>query len=265
MTKAQRENTYTFASKYKRNREKYWRPKIYRELLDMIKAAGNQPSPEVMLQMLPVSIPRLGIASVLRKVYIDAGRVMGGYAYQGLKQRAKEKQKARLMPMEQNQELVNDIIAYYDKYLLEKAVLPITDTMRDWIRVQVTDGVRQGYSVSTIVRMMLQHPFPKNRANVIARTEVQSATNFGAVEGAKKTGIPYRKVWISILSDRTRRIPRDQFDHLTMDGVTVGQDEAFAIPMKTGGVEMLMQPGDKSGSAANVIQCRCTVGFEPID
>lgn len=265
MTKSQRENTYTFASKYKRNREKYWRPKIYQELLDMIKAAGNYPSPEIMLQMLNVSIPKLGIASVLRKVYIDAGRVMGGYAYQGLKQRAKEKQKARLMPMEQNQELVNDIIAYYDKYLLEKAVLPITDTMREWIRVQVMDGVRQGYSVSTIVRMMLQHPFPKNRANVIARTEVQSATNFGAVEGAKKTGIPYRKVWISSLSDRTRRIPRDQFDHLTMDGVTVGQDEAFAIPMKTGGVEMLLQPGDKAGSAANVIQCRCTVGFEPID
>ena len=265
MTKSQRENIYSFAAKFRRNREKYWRPKIYQELLDMIKAAGNQPSPEVMLQMLPVSIPKLGIASVLRKVYVDAGRVMGGYAYQALKQKSKERQKARLMPMGQNEELINDIIAYYDKYLLEKAVLPITDTMRDWIRVQVMDGIRRGYSVSTIVRMMLQHPFPKNRANVIARTETLSAANFGAVQGAKKTGIPFRKVWISSASDRTRRIPRDQFDHLTMDGVEVGEDEAFAIPMKTGGVEMLLQPGDKSGSAANVIQCRCAVGFEPID
>lgn len=265
MTKADRENTYSFAAKFRRSREKYWKPKIYAELLDMIRAAGNQPSPELILSMLPVSIPKFGIASVLRRMYIDAGRVMGGYAYQGLKNKAKERSKARLMPMGQNEELINDIIAYYDRYLLEKAVLPITDTMRDWIRVQVMAGIREGWSVSTIVRGMLQHDFPKNRANVIARTETLSATNFGAVQGAKKTGIPFKKVWISSVSDRTRRIPRDQFDHLSMNGVEVGEDQPFEIPMKTGGTQLLMQPGDKSGSAANVIQCRCTVGFDPID
>mgnify|MGYP001804312122 CR=1 FL=1 len=43
-----------------------------------------------------------------------------------------------------------------------------------------------------------------------------------------------------------------------MDGVRVGKDEDFDVQG-----EKLAYPGDPKGSAANVINCRCTVAVVP--
>jgi len=96
----------------------------------------------------------------------------------------------------------------------------------------------------------------KARAVRIARTELISASNKGAIEGARSTGIPMQKEWISTRDTSTRQ---DGFDHVTPDGQLVDLNVDFLISEET-----LEHPGDPSGSPGNVINCRCTVGFKPL-
>lgn len=102
-------------------------------------------------------------------------------------------------------------------------------------------------------------------ASRIARTETAAASNLGSLAGAKKFGEPMLKVWLSTRDPRTRRRSNSGWEHYGKypsgpDGEAVGLDEKFT---KTG--EKLDYPGDYSGSAGNVIHCRCTQYYEPIE
>jgi hypothetical protein len=70
------------------------------------------------------------------------------------------------------------------------------------------------------------------------------------------------KEWIAAKDARTRRIPPDQFDHYHMDGKKVEMDEYFEVKSKKGFNEAMLHPCDPSGSAGDVCNCRCTIGFE---
>jgi uncharacterized protein with gpF-like domain len=89
------------------------------------------------------------------------------------------------------------------------------------------------------------------RAVTVARTETVGALNagrtdaFGAV--AEELGGPFEQMWLATLDNRTRE------DHREADGQTVGLGEPFIV-----GGEPLAFPGDPSGSAANIINCRCS-------
>jgi uncharacterized protein with gpF-like domain len=92
------------------------------------------------------------------------------------------------------------------------------------------------------------------RANIIARTETHTAANYGAQQAAELTGLNMKREWVSAQDDRTR--DTSEADHVDADGQTVGMKEPFTVSG-----EKLMFPGDPSGSAANVINCRCAVVF----
>jgi hypothetical protein len=101
------------------------------------------------------------------------------------------------------------------------------------------------------------------RAARIARTEVTQASNLGSLTGAKEAGVPMQKVWLSTRDSRTRRGRSSKFDHFGSwptgpDGEKREMDESFT---KTG--ESLAYPGDYAGSPGNVINCRCTMFYEP--
>jgi hypothetical protein len=94
------------------------------------------------------------------------------------------------------------------------------------------------------------------QAERIARTEILSASNFGSVEGAKSTGLPLMKQWISVLGDSTRN------GHSSAHGTVVdlydenGGDGVFEV-----GGEFLRFAGDPNGRPDNIINCRCTQVF----
>lgn len=94
------------------------------------------------------------------------------------------------------------------------------------------------------------------QAERIARTEILSASNFGSVEGAKSTGLPLMKQWISVLGDSTRN------GHSSAHGTVVdlydenGDDGVFEV-----GGEFLRFAGDPNGRPDNIINCRCTQVF----
>ncbi len=85
----------------------------------------------------------------------------------------------------------------------------------------------------------------------IARTEahrVREKGTLNAYEEAKEMGLQIVKVWSSAKDDRTREA------HIEANGQEVEIDEPFIVDG-----EELMFPGDPSGSAENVINCRCSM------
>lgn len=145
-------------------------------------------------------------------------------------------------------------------------VSDITKTTKDKLLAIVSKGIEDGLSVDEIVKLILsdeQLAYATFRATRIVRTEVMRASNIGAMEGAKAHGFQVDKQWISARDSRTRRIPRDQFDHVDLDGVVVDLDEPFLSRSKEGVPVEAMQPGDITAPAGFTINCRCTVGFIP--
>jgi uncharacterized protein with gpF-like domain len=131
-------------------------------------------------------------------------------------------------------------------------IVGITDTTLARIRKVINEGIEQGLGSEEIARnIQRSNAVSRIRARAIARTEVVGASNRGSYLGAKSTGLPLKKIWISTQDDRTRD------DHLMADGQEVGLDESFYV----GGEEM-NEPGDPHGSAFNVINCRCAIAFQ---
>lgn len=87
-----------------------------------------------------------------------------------------------------------------------------------------------------------------NRAVRIARTEghrIQTTATMDAMEAAKSKGADVVKQWDATLDDRTRE------SHVAVDGEIREVDKTFS--------NGLMYPGDPSGGAAEVINCRCAL------
>lgn len=88
---------------------------------------------------------------------------------------------------------------------------------------------------------------PLSRAKTIARTEghrIQQTSSRDAQYAAKAKGADVVKQWNAALDGRTRD------SHRRVDGEIRELDEKFS--------NGLMFPGDPSGSAAEVVNCRCT-------
>ena len=84
------------------------------------------------------------------------------------------------------------------------------------------------------------------RAERIARTEMNAATNQGAVQSYEQSKVVKQKMWLTTIDDRTREA------HIEAHRQRVPLEASFQV-----GGEMLQHPGD--GSPENSINCRCTV------
>ena len=93
------------------------------------------------------------------------------------------------------------------------------------------------------------------RARAIAQTEMISASNQASTEAAEKTGLNYRKFWSTsgLPGIRASHIQAEEFSN-SVDGLR--PDQTFP--------NGLLYPGDPSGPAEEVINCRCTIMHEII-
>jgi uncharacterized protein with gpF-like domain len=154
-----------------------------------------------------------------------------------------------------------DFVRDYLENQSSQKIVKISDTTRQQIMSTLSEGLVAGEGIGELAKriddLFIQHIIPR-RSEVIARTEVIAASNLGSYAGAKSTGLELNKMWISTIDKRTRI---DPFNHLAMMGVTVPMDEPFVVSG-----EKLMFPGDISlgATAGNVIQCRCTIGYQRI-
>lgn len=98
-------------------------------------------------------------------------------------------------------------------------------------RKELISGIEQSYEGYTT-----------HRAETIARTETHGAFQKGNFEGYRQANVP-TKIWVAVLDGATRA------SHAGIDGEEVPTDQTFS--------NGLMFPGDPSGPAREVVNCRC--------
>jgi SPP1 gp7 family putative phage head morphogenesis protein len=123
----------------------------------------------------------------------------------------------------------------------------ITQTTIRLIQEVLSDAALEGWSFDEIVKKLVSPDMTAKRARLIARTETVNAANAGSLANLKAAGAT-KKIWIAARDNRTRD------HHREVNQTVIGIDELF----KVGDSEM-QHPGDKSGSAAEVCNCRCAV------
>ena len=98
--------------------------------------------------------------------------------------------------------------------------------------------------------------YSNNQAERLVRTEATAAANFATMESATTIfpGAQMRKEWIASFDDRTRS---------THSEAGSSDPIPYNDPFMVGG-SFLMYPGDPSGPAAEVINCRCSVAPFPV-
>jgi hypothetical protein len=154
------------------------------------------------------------------------------------------------------------ILQYLQTQGLDQLASDITNTTKEQIRRYLVQSAEQNLTLPETIVLLRGAGITDYRAELIARTETGKAANIGSMTGAVSTGLVTMKEWIAAKDNRTRRIPRDQFDHLNMDGIKIPMDATFKLQNKKGGFEFMLHPCDPSGSAGDVCNCRCTLGFE---
>lgn len=130
----------------------------------------------------------------------------------------------------------------------------VTQTTYDAIRAQMSEAVGLGESIDDIaarIRAVFAQA-SETRATAIARTEVISAYNGAAVQGAATlpADVVAGQEWIATRDSRTREA------HAAADGQIVAVGTAFTVDGSRAAY-----PGDPNLPASQTVNCRCTVAF----
>ena len=137
-----------------------------------------------------------------------------------------------------------------------RKITQITTTTMFEINRLIERGIEDGLSVDEVAATILQtgQIYASYRGPLIARTEIHSAAQYGSLSAAQETGVVTLKEWIPVQDARTRDGDNTDFDHTNVESVPVND------PFIVSG-EALMYPGDPAGSAGNIINCRCAMGY----
>ena len=254
MTDQEQSELWHQFNRFQKSREKTYYPKINKALKDQVnqflsaKQHGYNDADAIG------QITSEGLYRTLKPLYLDAGITYGAKTITHLR-----RQKAR-MPIGFNQLMVELMNRYFQIDLLN-LVEDLTQTTREKIRDILIAAYAVGKSFTEISNELTSVGFTQARARLITRTETVTAANTGSHLAAKTTGLQLRKIWISAQDNRTRRQPRDKYDHLNMNGVTVGYDDMFNVSN-----ERMLHPGDRKhgAGAGNICNCRCTHGHEVV-
>jgi uncharacterized protein with gpF-like domain len=242
--------------------EQRYQPKIlkairayYKQVIEDIEADGIHAAKNRMNQhamneaLLPV------INDLYKKVGVWGAKLQ----FQELQQKAKAKQKAG--GFGRNAEWITQVIAYLGRHALA-FLQDITDTTRNDILKILQRGIDESLSISEIVRELRTTGLTDTRARVITRTETVRAANVGHRIGARSFPFEVNKKWIAATDHRTRH------SHRLINGHVVDEEGYFEVAVyengkPTGKIDQMNAPGDPEASAANTINCRCRVIFEP--
>lgn len=139
----------------------------------------------------------------------------------------------------------NEMLEHIRKHGLEK-VVGITNTTINLLREQLIEGLKNGESSVKLAKRIRQtaNEYSYRRSFVIARTESHKTMVAGTFMTYKKAGVK-KKEWLTVLDGRERK------SHHDIHGEIKDIDEPFS--------NGLMYPGDESGPAEEVINCRCAL------
>lgn len=240
-------NIYWLQWERRRSRiESEYRRKIFISLQNQVQSSlKNAPSLE-QIRSNTSEIRFDEIGQVIKALYIRSGLFQANMALREVRQ-----MQAKYATMGFNQEWTDAILAYFRLNLLNKAVLPITETTKELIRKVLERAIQEGWGVDQTVREILKYTTEINshRANVIVRTESVRAMNVGTILGADKSSIVLDKQWITARDERVRS------SHRHLQGMTLDMEDIYPNGCAF--------PGDTNGSAKETINCRCTIALVP--
>lgn len=125
----------------------------------------------------------------------------------------------------------------------------LPDATYERLKESLQEGIAAGENSRDLARRVEEGMDREvSNASTIARTEILPCYHEGQVEGMRQSGVVEGKEWLSAFTPTSRE------DHVTASLQVVGLDEPFSV-----GGELLMYPGDPSGSASNIINCLCDV------
>ncbi|TVR42798.1 MAG: hypothetical protein EA392_00025 [Cryomorphaceae bacterium] len=229
-------------------REKY--AASIRELGDAAQALNQLSEAEVQEQM--------------QSLFIDIYQVTGV----AFARREAEQLQQKGMKMKQDFEVLeSQWMRHMRDFVIGRCGLKIQQSTRTLFadiervtRQVIQAGIDEGWGPAKVAQeiMKQQAGIDRFRAMRIARTEVVGASNEGSYTGAGAFSDKTRKIWVAALMDT-----RDS--HEAMHETRAEYSEAFRVPRETGGSDEMQYPGDPSGSAENVINCRCGITYEPVN
>lgn len=202
------------------------------------------------------------IKKTIQKLHLAMGVKMAQISSKVVKRSVKGHYEALEVKSAETDLFSYTILQYLQTQGLDQLASDITNTTKEQIRRYLIQSAEQNLTLPESIVLLRGAGITDYRAELIARTETGRAANIGSMVGATSTGLVTVKEWIAAKDNRTRRIPRDQFDHLNMDGTKIPMDATFKIQNKKGGFEFMLHPCDSSGSAGDVCNCRCTLGYE---
>jgi hypothetical protein len=145
---------------------------------------------------------------------------------------------------------IRNVLQYFRDHLLSNVVLPISNTTRLHVERELRKSVQEGRGVNETVAALRDEPMTRRRAKTIVRTESVRAMNYSQLLAADDEKYKVEKTWIAVEDARTRIT----HSHAGVDGETRDLYDSFS--------NGLYFPGDPTGSAAEVINCRCTLGYQ---
>ena len=151
-------------------------------------------------------------------------------------------------------------MAEYAKLYAGDRIEGITSTSLSYLKdaitraqVEATDlGLGRDATAELIERYVseLGRTITPGRARIIAQTEMVTAANQAAIQGAKSTGLKFRKFWSTSGLERTRATHIENERHsVEVNGLE--ENDIFPNGCKF--------PGDPNGRPEETINCRCTL------
>lgn len=239
------------------NRLKRWENKYraaikagLRSQIDEFIAVLKKRGKDAALRSLETVLLNEEIAATIKQMYVQVGITTGNLTLREINKSASKVTKARGFGFDARWQ--SSILQYFREYLLDSAVVPITETTKEQIRTLLEEAELNGWSIDKIVYELQSSAITDARARLIVRTELNKATFFGRKLGEEESEWETNKEWIAANDHRTRH------SHRAVDGVVIDEEQNFQVATPKGGSEPMEGPGDPKASAANVCNCRCS-------
>lgn len=211
--------------------------------------------------LIPLNIHKEAIEKAYIEVYTTIGLIHGNRVGRGINQELKDYSRPLF------NEYFQDTIVQWVRDNCGLNIVSVSDTLAKRIIALVEQAAADNLTLDQMQRFIRKSidnvALSRYEVLRIARTETGSAANHAALVSGETSGIVLEKVWVSSHNSRTRRKPKDQFDHYDMNGVSVEQNEKFVMIGKGGIIDRIDFPCDPKGSASNTVNCRCSVALRP--
>lgn len=185
------------------------------------------------------------VVKILDRMYKKIGEAMGRRLLNAAKSRTAQ------METKDTEGVLDRTIQRFISVFSPKRASQIAGVTRRQINTAVTQGLSAGESFGGIASRLVKSGIPRVRAWRIARTESHSVGQGVQNEMALSLDLGLKKVWVATQDERTRDT------HDSADGQKVDMNESFSV----NGADLRF-PGDPSGPAGEIINCRCVVIYE---